>query len=67
MEKTFLCKDTSGGGRTSQELDEQHIRKYWELEDTDEDGEQTLDEYLEDCEIGDEWKGMDRLELTRIK
>ena len=55
MKKIFLFKDLSGRGITSK-LDEEHIRKTWELDTADEGDETlTLDRFLREAEIGDWW------------
>ena len=55
ISKEFFVKDKSGRG-FSNTLDYSHFAKHWNFEDTDEDGEVSLGEYLQDAEIGDTWK-----------
>lgn len=49
-----MCS-SSGRSMKSYKLPESHIRKHWNLNDTDLDTEQILGEYLDECEVGDTW------------
>jgi hypothetical protein len=53
--KEFLVFDKSGRCDSAYPLNSLHIKKYWDLEEEDDDSEISLSEYLEDCTIGDEW------------
>lgn len=66
MAKEFLCKDLSGGGRTPQTLDDEHILKLWDVDEVDGFGT-TLAEWIRESEIGDEWYTDDAMVLIRIK
>jgi hypothetical protein len=51
MEKEFLIEDLSGRGYIAT-LTEEHIRKYYDLEQTCESTDYTLSDYLEIADIG---------------
>jgi hypothetical protein len=53
MEKCFLIKDKSGRAEPFTTT-ESHIRKYWPLDDTD-DNDIVLGEFLSEGECGDVW------------
>ena len=53
-EKQFLSKDLSGRGERSYTLTESHIRKTWDLDETDDD--QTLSDFLDNSDDGDTWR-----------
>ena len=53
MEKCFLIKDKSGRAEPFTTT-ESHIRKYWPLDDID-DNEISLDEFLSEGNCGDKW------------
>lgn len=54
-EKQFLSKDLSGRGEKSYTLTESHIRKTWDLDETDDD-DQTLSDFLDNSDDGDTWR-----------
>ena len=54
MEKCFLIRDKSGRAEPFTTT-ESHIRKYWNLEETD-DNEIVLKEFLDEAKCGDKWK-----------
>jgi|688.fasta_scaffold274313_5 hypothetical protein len=54
MEKCFLIKDKSGRAEPFTTT-ESHIRKYWPLEETD-DNEIVLKEFLDEAKCGDKWQ-----------
>ena len=54
MEKCFLIKDKSGRAEAFTTT-ESHIRKYWNLDETD-DNEIVLKEFLSEAKTGDKWK-----------
>ena len=53
MEKCFLIKDKSGRAEPFTTT-ENHIRKYWNLEETD-DNEIVLGEFISEAKCGDKW------------
>ena len=53
MEKCFLIKDKSGRAEPFTTT-ESHIRKYWPLEETD-DNEIVLKDFLSEGSCGDKW------------
>lgn len=55
MKKLFLVTDKSGRSAKPYKLDFNHIIKHFDLEECDSDSEESLNEYLEECEIGDIW------------
>jgi hypothetical protein len=63
--KEFFYKDHSGRGYKG-EMDEAHIREHWELDREDQSSGDTLEAWLESCEMGDRWYS-DADELTRIR
>jgi len=54
MERCFLIKDKSGRAEPFTTT-ESHIRKYWPLNDTD-DNEILLGEFLTEAKCGDVWR-----------
>jgi hypothetical protein len=54
MEKCFLIKDKSGRAEPFTTT-ESHIRKYWPLDDTD-DNDISLGDFLSEGECGDVWR-----------
>jgi hypothetical protein len=54
MEKCFLIKDKSGRAEPFTTT-ESHIRKYWPLDDTD-DNNIVLGEFITDAQCGDVWR-----------
>jgi hypothetical protein len=54
MEKCFLIKDKSGRAEPFTTT-ESHIRKYWHLDDID-DNEIILKEFLSEAKCGDIWR-----------
>ena len=52
--KTFLVYDLSGRSTKPYKLDLDHMNSTWDLNEEDDD-EQILGDYLDICEIGDEW------------
>jgi len=54
MEKCFLIKDKSGRAEPFTTT-ESHIRKYWNLEETDDD-EIVLGEFISEAKCGDKWQ-----------
>ena len=54
MEKCFLIKDKSGRSDAFTTT-ESHIRKYWDLSQTD-DNEIVLDEFISEAKTGDKWQ-----------
>jgi hypothetical protein len=54
MEKCYLIKDKSGRAEPFTTT-ESHIRKYWNLDDTDDD-EIPLKDFLSEAKCGDVWK-----------
>jgi hypothetical protein len=54
MEKCFLIKDKSGRSEPFTTT-ESHIRKYWNLEETDDD-EIVLGEFISEAKCGDKWQ-----------
>jgi hypothetical protein len=55
LEKYFLVTDKSGRSNKPYKLDKQHIEKTWDLSETDWDTEKSLEEFLDNCYIGDIW------------
>ena len=65
-EKKFLSKDLSGRGERSSTLTESHIRKTWDLNETDDD-DKTLEDFLDNSYDGDTWRnGTEYLENIGI-
>ena len=54
MEKCFLIKDKSGRAEPFTTT-ESHIRKYWPLDDTD-DNNIVLGQFITDSQCGDVWR-----------
>ena len=54
MEKCFLINDKSGRAEPFTTT-ESHIRKYWPLDETD-DNDISLDEFISEGECGDVWR-----------
>jgi len=54
MEKIFMIKDKSGRAEPFTTT-ETHIRKYWDLNDTD-DNEIVLNDFLNECDRGSCWE-----------
>lgn len=55
INRKYIVVDGSGRSAKPYNLTEKDIRKTWDLEETDEDDEQTLGEFLDDAEIDDSW------------
>lgn len=53
--KGFIVTDKSDRSAKPYTLTELHLRKHWDLFEQDNYTEKTLQEYLDDCEVGDEW------------
>ena len=53
--KEFLVKDLSGRGFTST-LEKEDIEDTWDLSEEDDNTEQTLAEFLDEAEMGDNWE-----------
>jgi len=64
--KQFLVTDKSGRSAKPYKLDANDIELGWDLLEEDWDSEQTLGEYLGDCEVGDKWC-IDSIEILCIK
>lgn len=54
--KKFLVTDMSGRGTKPVVLGLKHIKQNWDLTEEDWDTEETLGDFLENCELGDVWK-----------
>ena len=66
--KIFQVKDKSGRSAKPYRLDSEHIKKTWDLEEQDDNTEQTLGDFLEECFIGDIWNTTDiRIECVEIQ
>lgn len=52
----FLVIDKSGRSAKPYNLSEEHLRKRWDLKETDHNTEITLEEYLDNCNIGSKWR-----------
>ena len=55
-EKNFLVKDKSGRSAKPYIFPESHIIKTWDLTETDDDGETSLGEFINESETGDIWR-----------
>lgn len=64
-EKNFFVKDLSGRGYTAN-LSEEDIRASWDLEEEDWDNEESLGYFIENAEVGDEWK-TNSVKITRTE
>ncbi len=53
--KDFLVYDLSGRSAKPYKLDKEHIESTWDLDETDDDSEITLRDFINDCSIGSEW------------
>lgn len=56
VEKQFIIKDLSGRSEKSYTFNETHIRRHWNLSETDDTTEQTLEDFLTNSECGDSWQ-----------
>ena len=54
-EKHFLVTDKTGRSMKPYKFDKQHIEKNWDLSEADWDTEKSLEEFLDNCYIGDTW------------
>jgi len=65
--KMFKASDISGRGNPTYKLSAEHIKKTWELDTLDDDGEETLGDFIDNCYIGDTWvSDLDKLECIQI-
>jgi len=53
--KSFQVTDRSGRSAKPYRLDGEHIKNTWDLEEQDDSTEKTLEDFLEECFIGDVW------------
>ena len=69
MKKVFQIIDRSGRSAKPYMFDGEHIKNTWDLEEEDDRTGQTLEEFLEQCEVGEFWdNGNDiRLHCIEIK
>ena len=56
MKKLFLVTDKSGRSAKPYKLDYSHIIKHFDLDECDSDSEESLNDYLDECEMGDIWQ-----------
>lgn len=67
-EKLFISRDHSGRGEKPVNLTQSHILKFWDLEEVDDNNEQPLGEWIEQCEVGHTWRrGTEELERLESK
>jgi hypothetical protein len=59
LEKEFIAFDKSGRSTSPYPLTLSHIIRFWDLEEEDDDSEESLLEYLDNCILGDEWNTND--------
>ena len=66
--KIFKVTDRTGRSAKPYRLDSEHIKKTWDLEEQDDNTEQTLGDFLEECFIGDIWNTTDiRIECVEVQ
>lgn len=66
--KYFSIIDKTGRSSKPYKLDKAHIENSWDLSEEDWTSDQTLEDFLEDCYIGDVWETRtEQIECISIK
>ena len=67
-EKYFSVTDKTGRSMKPYKLSKSHIQKHWDLTEEDWDTEETLEDFLDSCYIGDTWNTRtEKFECISIK